>query len=281
MEKIKINGLYDKAYRAYSNLSFSPEKRAENIVKDYEEQLNEDLSQMPEIEREQYITNYNSHLFAWLGAMSNCYSVMITGGSNFNNSRHEKANNRERAQYDNFIQWRQKALNAISKKAEAAKPAEQREGEEWQRLEKELRQKIEWQSVVNFVSMVERLAYNGKIVLVEKAMQLVRDYNEQHPRQFITERNKFWTFAEIAKKKAEQMQEMSKAESKEEIINGVKIVRNFEADRLQMFFDGKPDAETISKLKHSAFKWSPSNGCCQRQLTNNAIYAMQTILKNL
>ena len=73
----------------------------------------------------------------------------------------------------------------------------------------------------------------------------------------------------------------SSNKNSDEIINGVRVGKNFQADRLQLYFEGKPSTETISTLKHSAFKWSPSNGCWQRQLTNNAIYAMQTILKNL
>ena len=39
------------------------------------------------------------------------------------------------------------------------------------------------------------------------------------------------------------------------------------AMRVQFFFDGKPDVETRSFLKSSGFRWAPSVGAWQRQLT--------------
>lgn len=273
-----IEGLYELAYRAYSNLSFDPEKRAARIVLDYEKQLSEDLETIPENEQEQYIANYKKYLFSWLSAMSNCYSVMITGGANFNNSRHDKANNRERARYDDFVEWREKAQKAINKKVEDSKPTEQKANEKWELLKREISRKIEWGSVANCVSMIERLAYNGEVELVQNCLNLISEYNSTHSKPFITPKNKAWQFVDIAKQARAKSEEKKDKESKEIEINGVRIVENYDLDRLQMFFDGKPDNETISKLKHNAFKWSPSNGCWQRQLTNNAIYGMRRVL---
>ena len=274
-----IEGLYELAYRAYSNLSFDPEKRAARIVSDYEKQLSEDLETIPENEQEQYIANYKKYLFSWLSAMSNCYSVMITGGANFNNSRHDKANNRERARYDDFIDWREKAQKAINKKVEDSKPTEQKANEKWELLKREISKKIEWGSVANCVSMIERLAYNGEVELVQNCLNLISEYNSTHSKPFITPKNKAWQFVDIAKQARAKSEEKKDKESKEIEINGVRIVENYDLDRLQMFFDGKPDNETISKLKHNAFKWSPSNGCWQRQLTNNAICGMRRVLE--
>lgn len=281
METIIIPDLYNKAYRAYQNLSFSPEKRAEQIVLDSEKELNEDLANIPEQEKQTYIDGYNKHLFAWLAAMSNCYSVMITGGSNFNNTRHEKMNNRERAALEKFMQWRENTLQSINKRVEAAKPIEQRTAERWERLKKEISQKIEWRSVPNCVSMIERLAYNGEIELVNNCLALITEYNATHKTPFVTNRNKVWTFPEIAQKHAAKIEEKSDKESEEQEINGVRVVKNFQADRIQLFFSGKPSPSTISDLKRSAFKWSPTNGCWQRQLTSNAVYATERLLKTL
>lgn len=280
MKTIVIPDLYNKAYRAYSNLSFTPEKRAERCVEEFEGQLNSDLANIPGCEHERYIGGYVEHLNAWLSAMAGCFSIMITGGSNFNNARHEKMNNRERAKSDAFTQWREKALNAIAKKVEADKPAEQKDEERWERLNKEISQKIEWGSVANCVSMIERLAYNGEIELVEKCLNLITEYNKTHT-PFITARHKAWGFPEIARQVADKLQKKSERESSEQITNGVRVVKNFQADRVQLFFDGKPSAEIINQLKRGAFKWSPSNGCWQRQLTPNAIYATERILKGI
>ncbi len=55
--------------------------------------------------------------------------------------------------------------------------------------------------------------------------------------------------------------------------DGGKVEANRQDNRLQIFFDGKPDADTRSELKSSGFRWSPSEGAWQRQLNDNAIYA--------
>ena len=48
-------------------------------------------------------------------------------------------------------------------------------------------------------------------------------------------------------------------------------------NRLQLFFDEKPDEEQRQALKHGGFRWSPSQGAWQRQLNRNAIYAADRI----
>lgn len=44
-------------------------------------------------------------------------------------------------------------------------------------------------------------------------------------------------------------------------------------NRLQLFFEEKPSEEQRRELKSNGFKWAPSQGAWQRQLTKNAIYA--------
>ena len=48
---------------------------------------------------------------------------------------------------------------------------------------------------------------------------------------------------------------------------------NKEMNRLQLFFDERPNAEQCAALKGRGFKWAPTQGAWQRQLNNNAIYA--------
>ena len=55
--------------------------------------------------------------------------------------------------------------------------------------------------------------------------------------------------------------------------DGGEVVANSEENRLQIFFDEKPDEQKRSALKGNGFKWSPSQGAWQRQLNDNAIYA--------
>lgn len=59
------------------------------------------------------------------------------------------------------------------------------------------------------------------------------------------------------------------------------VVENAEIMRLQLIFDGKPDEETRAILKKNGFRWSPSNSAWQRQLTDNAKYAVKRIIEEL
>ncbi len=54
---------------------------------------------------------------------------------------------------------------------------------------------------------------------------------------------------------------------------GGKVEANTQDNRLQIFFDGKPDAEVREELKGNGFRWSPKAGAWQRQLNDNAYFA--------
>lgn len=55
--------------------------------------------------------------------------------------------------------------------------------------------------------------------------------------------------------------------------DGGRVEANREDNRLQIFFEEKPDEKTREALKESGFRWSPKAGAWQRQLNDNAIYA--------
>lgn len=62
---------------------------------------------------------------------------------------------------------------------------------------------------------------------------------------------------------------------------GVSVQENAEQMRVQLRFDGKPDEETRTLLKSHGFRWSPSQGAWQRQLTGNGKYAAKQIMQKL
>lgn len=84
--------------------------------------------------------------------------------------------------------------------------------------------------------------------------------------------------AEIEKAKENSAQP---TEDKYPHVEGVKVVENAEAMRIQLIFDGKPDDDTRTLLKSNGFRWSPSFGAWQRQLNNNGIYAARRVLEKL
>ena len=52
---------------------------------------------------------------------------------------------------------------------------------------------------------------------------------------------------------------------------------NVKDNRLQLFFEDKPDGKIRDELKSNGFRWSPKALAWQRQLTSNAIYAADAI----
>lgn len=63
--------------------------------------------------------------------------------------------------------------------------------------------------------------------------------------------------------------------------DGFQVVENIEAMRLQIIFEDKPDADTRALLKSEGFRWAPSQGAWQRQLTDNARRALARIINQL
>ena len=76
-----------------------------------------------------------------------------------------------------------------------------------------------------------------------------------------------------AKARIEELSKKAETEYEGWAFDGGEVKMDQTANRLQVFFDEKPDRDTCSAMRHSGFKWAPSVGAWQRQLTSNAIYA--------
>lgn len=83
---------------------------------------------------------------------------------------------------------------------------------------------------------------------------------------------------EITKLKAEAEQP---AEDKYPHVDGVEVKENAEAMRIQLIFDGKPSEEVRGILKSHGFRWSPSFGAWQRQLTENGKWSTRKALEEI
>lgn len=59
--------------------------------------------------------------------------------------------------------------------------------------------------------------------------------------------------------------------------DGGRVVVNTAENRLQIIFDGKPNADIRTELKGEGFRWAPSQGAWQRQLTDNAMRAARRL----
>lgn len=73
----------------------------------------------------------------------------------------------------------------------------------------------------------------------------------------------------------------AEVECEERVFDGFKVVKNYVIDRIQIVFDGKPEAAIRDTLKSNGFKWSPNESAWQRHLNGAGIYAADYVIKKL
>lgn len=83
------------------------------------------------------------------------------------------------------------------------------------------------------------------------------------------------------KERIEKLRLLQQRQQFDAIVNGVRIFENHEANRLQMYFDGKPSDEVRKQLKSNGFRWSPSQGAWQRHISAWALYVAKEIADSL
>lgn len=280
-----LSHLEGAAIQSHHNTSFSPEKRGAQMIKEYSEELESDMQELRDKNvSEDMITDYKNRyerfFTGYLGAKGRTFSVMITGGSNFPVRRHEKANRSERKHYEVFREWRVRALKAIVRKQQPQKTF----------LSELERYNSELESMkANHEKMKQG---NKKIAAARKTGEDISEYLKS---EFgIAPHMIDWTLRfgfNLANNSANmrrveeriKLMEIKEARStntgtEEFRFDGVAVIYNHEADRIQIKHDVKPDQFVIYSLKRNGFKWSPSNQAWQRQLNSNGISAAKRVL---
>ena len=75
----------------------------------------------------------------------------------------------------------------------------------------------------------------------------------------------------------EELEKRSKSTQEGWKFGGGEVVVNTENNRLQILFEERPDEALRLELKSRGFRWAPSQGAWQRQLTDNAFRAIRQI----
>lgn len=71
------------------------------------------------------------------------------------------------------------------------------------------------------------------------------------------------------------------AQSQRRTDGSFKVIENADIMRIQIVFDGKPDRAIRDILKENGFRWAPSQGAWQRQLTSNGRYVLKKVVEEL
>lgn len=129
---------------------------------------------------------------------------------------------------------------------------------------------------------IERLAKNGEHELVERAIAWLSEHNLDSGKPVFTRRHRIWALAAQAKEAEATIE--ARAEKESELLaeaSGIELWADYRADRAQLIFPDKPGHATREQLKRSGWRWSPTNGAWQRQLTNAALESGKSVLAGL
>jgi len=296
---------YETAYRAYANMSFSPEKRATSEQNEYAAHVNGVYAKLAEIATTdtmravlnagivEYKARYLVMLCKYLNAQSRTASTMITGGANFPVARNRKRLDIAHKRLEELIEWREKAQASLMKRIKAARTSEQVVDDEWAGIERELLHSLKTIHEIDtgnapyarplilnsMVGRIATLANNGKVELVERAYVVVQEYNATHKKPAVTARHTFWSLLETAQAERSKQEAAKTQEPNSITIGAVQIVDNVAIDRIQIVLLGKPDSDTHRALKGAGWNWSPTNKAWQRKRTNNAIISAKQIVR--
>ena len=274
--------LRERAINAHRWTSFSPERRGETLIKEFSEQLNFDIDFLSKknIESEtieSYKIKFERLLCSWINAKSNCASTMITGGSNFNVRKAEKANRSEQRHYEIFAEWRERAKKAIVRKAQPKKTY----SSELERYKSELAAMQKNHELMKEGNKAIKAAHKeGKdISQYLKDTFGIKDHMIDWTIKFgfgLANNNANMKRVEERIKILEQKETIATTTgNKETVFYGFKVIQNFEIDRLQIIFEERKDKAICEMLKKHGFKYAPSQSAWQRQLTGNAMFSLK------
>lgn len=279
----KVNTLKSVANEATRGISFDPEKRGQQFLAECEQQINEYLTQIPEEIHKTFVDKYIDLYRQWLRAMSRCISPMITGPAKFPTRRALKFGNYERAAYDRLRQWTDKFIKRCNR---------QQRLKGWDEIER-LQEKVDTlKHLQEIMKAANKICRAKNLTNEEKMDELIAIGVSVDNADTLLHPSQSWMGIGFAKyqlsnnlariKETElrikRLTVIAESEDKELQIGDVKVKICNSDERIRLCYDGKPDYETIQRLKQNGFKWSPSNAAWQRQITDNAYWAAATVL---
>ena len=274
------------AVNSCRGISLDHERMGHHICIECSEELNEFLANIPTELQAEYEAKYLHKWREWLAALSRCYSVLVTGPARFNNRRHEKMNDYERAARQRLRDWSEKVVKRINRQQRLTG---------WQEVERlqskldtltELHEKMKAANkIVRSKKMSEEEQIDGLVALglnEKQAVEILKPTERWQSVGFPT----YQLQNNLAKIKAtqeaiERHKAMAEAEDKEITFNGGRVVVCNSDERMRFYFDEIPSVEVRNLMKRNAFRWSPKNGGWQRQVTANCKFDTKRIIAEL
>ena len=299
---------YKSLYNSYSLISFDPERRAENDKKMFgTSMLNLYNSSAEEAKENNRLEEYNQAFERYyavilkknkevISARTGTFSTAVTGGAGIKSSQIRKNEAKQKREYEinkeliDYIEKAEKKLNEVARNPDRFYSDQAIKSTDKNAIEK-LNQKLEQlEAEKDFIKRSEKAC---KEFQKKKDFSVFEKYNipQKEAKEYVSQierhgipliRGNASINAEIRRVK-ERIASLEKSKATEDenfdIENG-RILVNKEAQRVQIFFDNIPDANTREALKKRSFKWAPSVKAWQRTLTGNAIDAVRYLIKD-
>lgn len=218
---------------------------------------------------------------------ASCPSIMISGGGNFPVRKKEKQNSRRETlhkEWEYLESYARKIENLLTMKQPILSGDEQAV----ELLQEKLDGMVETQNMMKAVN-----AYYRK----EKTLDGCSELTQEEIEKLKADMASSWHWADVpylpyelsnnnanikrTRDRLESLKKVKEAGSQETECEFCKVVENTDNMRLQLIFDGKPEPEVREILKKNGFRWAPSQSAWQRQLTNNAKYALKEVMSEL
>ena len=203
---------------------------------------------------------------------ASCPSVLISGAGNFPVKKKNKQNSRRDSlmqEWNSLESYAKKITNLLTMN----QPILSGDAQAIEMLEEKLESLTELQDRMKAVN-----AYWRKHKTVEGCPELSVSQQEELKKAM----SESWHLSDAPFAGYQLSNNNAKEAGTKETENDFfKVVENTDLMRLQLFFDGKPDEETRDIVKKHGFRWSPKNGCWQRQLTTNGKYALKEVITEL
>jgi hypothetical protein len=293
------------SHSAFRNTSHTPERQGDSFRAEYAAHLERVADRLATFRNadneaaiaaafESYRAGYKSRAEAYLSAHSRCASSFITGPSGFAVEQQRKCNETADKRLDEWIEWSEKSRERLNKQFNPAAASDVIRSDADDALD-QLRAKLakleELQERMKAINKVCRAAKTDEATkttaLTEMGCNTTTIHNLLHPdwgqpgfEPFQLSNNN----AEIRRVKA-RLAALEAEHARRDVIpdeyalGSARVVENAEAERLQLFFDGKPEQHIIDRLKSRGFNWSRTNRCWQRLLNDNARAAARWVME--
>lgn len=284
--RAKVQACKDLAVASGRMISMDPDRWGEHQLDAMESELSGFLGRLPEEVRDEYEDRFIAKYREWLGAMSRCFSQMITGAGGWTaatHRRHERTNAAEHAARERLDQWKEKVIKRCNRQ-------ERLTG--WAEVER-LQAKLEdLQNAQEKMKRANKIIRDKKLAEVEKVDELAAIGFSQEVAMMLMNPSRGWWGAGFApfelsnnnakikdtEAKIARHANMAQKENEEKEYPWGKFIADYQDERYRLVFDSIPDEDVRRLLKDHSFKWSRRNNAWQRQITANSTYVVNRII---